>query len=337
MFAAGLLAGGADVAARKLARSPRRRAQASLRRDARIAEPVMPGSASRQSRARPGQRWPGSLPVAASQAGDTAPGRGQQPGLHIGVLGPLTVNGQAGALVPAQSQLIVALALNRGGLSNGQLRGLLGADRGTPEARGLAPAAHRQDPARAWPGRRRPGVDRAPGSRPVRPAPDAWVDWREFETLAGQRHRDRRRRELLARRSAWFGGSRSQDASTGGSTRNWSSRSRRGSSAPLSRWRAQPGQPRPGRGGQGGEDRARRRLVCRAALADPDARRARRRQPGWGPRGLGPLPGRVSEIAADGQPDPATPAVYSALSRAEPAARPSQASAQHAPSARFPG
>jgi DNA-binding SARP family transcriptional activator len=54
-------------------------------------------------------------------------------GLHIGVLGSLTVNGQAGALVPAQSQLIVALALHQDGLSNGKLRNLLGADAGHPK------------------------------------------------------------------------------------------------------------------------------------------------------------------------------------------------------------
>jgi hypothetical protein len=55
------------------------------------------------------------------------------PSLRIGLLGSLTVNGQAGALVPAQSQLILALALNRGGLSNRQLRRLLGADAGHPK------------------------------------------------------------------------------------------------------------------------------------------------------------------------------------------------------------
>src|SRR5689334_4501285 len=48
--------------------------------------------------------------------------------LRIGVLGHFMVNGQAGALVPAQSQLILALALTRGGLGNVQLRRLLGAD-----------------------------------------------------------------------------------------------------------------------------------------------------------------------------------------------------------------
>jgi DNA-binding SARP family transcriptional activator len=55
------------------------------------------------------------------------------PSLRIGLLGSLTVNGQAGALVPAQSQLIVALALNRNGLSNRQLRSLLGADAAHPK------------------------------------------------------------------------------------------------------------------------------------------------------------------------------------------------------------
>jgi len=49
--------------------------------------------------------------------------------LRIGVLGPLTINGQPGALLPAQTQLIVALALHReGGLPNRELCQLLGAD-----------------------------------------------------------------------------------------------------------------------------------------------------------------------------------------------------------------
>jgi DNA-binding SARP family transcriptional activator len=50
-------------------------------------------------------------------------------GLRIGVLGPLTVNGRPGALLPAQTQLIVALALHgAAGLPGRRLRTLLGSD-----------------------------------------------------------------------------------------------------------------------------------------------------------------------------------------------------------------
>ena len=63
-------------------------------------------------------------------AGDTA----EESGLRIGVLGTFTVNGAPAALQPAQSQLILALALNgRDGLSNAQLCFLLGADPDHPK------------------------------------------------------------------------------------------------------------------------------------------------------------------------------------------------------------
>jgi len=89
--------------------------------------------------ASPGERTAPEAPEAPELLpGEAAyvPGhdaRRHGPGLHIGVLGSLTVNGQAGALVPAQSQLIVALALHQDGLSNGKLRSLLGADAGHPK------------------------------------------------------------------------------------------------------------------------------------------------------------------------------------------------------------
>ena len=55
-------------------------------------------------------------------------------GLRIGVLGTLTINGLAGGLVPAQSQLILALALaGTSGLSNRQLCEQLGADPDHPK------------------------------------------------------------------------------------------------------------------------------------------------------------------------------------------------------------
>jgi DNA-binding SARP family transcriptional activator len=59
---------------------------------------------------------------------------GHEPGLRIGVLGTFTINGAPAALQPAQSQLILALALNgRDGLSNAQLCYLLGADPDHPK------------------------------------------------------------------------------------------------------------------------------------------------------------------------------------------------------------
>lgn len=103
--------------------------------------------------------------------------------LRIGVLGSLTVNGHAGALVPAQSQLILALALNRAGLANGQLRRLLGADASHPK-----PA----DSLRQLIARTRRALGQAPGSREwiehlghghYALHRDAWLDWREFEQL----------------------------------------------------------------------------------------------------------------------------------------------------------
>jgi DNA-binding SARP family transcriptional activator len=103
--------------------------------------------------------------------------------LRIGVLGSLMVNGHAGALVPAQSQLILALALTRGGLRNVRLRRLLGADASHPK-----PA----DSLRQLIARTRRTLGQAPGGREwiehlghghYALHPDAWLDWREFETL----------------------------------------------------------------------------------------------------------------------------------------------------------
>ena len=105
------------------------------------------------------------------------------PSLRIGMLGSLTVNGQAGGLVPAQSQLIVVLALNRSGLSNRQLRSSLGADAGHPK-----PA----DSLRQLITRTRRALGRASdgrewiehlGNGTYALHPDAWVDLHEFEAL----------------------------------------------------------------------------------------------------------------------------------------------------------
>jgi DNA-binding SARP family transcriptional activator len=105
--------------------------------------------------------------------------------LRIGLLGSLTINGQAGALVPAQSQLIVALALHGDGLSNTQLRRLLGADATHPK-----PA----DSLRQLIARTRRALGRPPDGREwiehrghgvYGLHPEARVDCLEFEALTG--------------------------------------------------------------------------------------------------------------------------------------------------------
>ncbi|HET9894475.1 MAG TPA: bacterial transcriptional activator domain-containing protein [Streptosporangiaceae bacterium] len=115
-------------------------------------------------------------------------GRGAQEtragGLRIGVLGQLTINGQPGALLPAQTQLIVALALHgRTGLRNRQLCELLGTDSEHPKPadslrqliartrRQLGQAADGQEWIEHL-GHGRYGLHS-----------DSRLDWREFETL----------------------------------------------------------------------------------------------------------------------------------------------------------
>ncbi len=104
--------------------------------------------------------------------------------LHIGILGTLTINDQPGALVPAQSQLIVALALSgTGGLSNRRLCGLLGADSDHPRP---------TDSLRQLIVRTRRQLGRAPdggewiehrGHGVYALHKDAMVDWAEFDAL----------------------------------------------------------------------------------------------------------------------------------------------------------
>ncbi|MGI9005551.1 MAG: BTAD domain-containing putative transcriptional regulator [Streptosporangiaceae bacterium] len=126
------------------------------------------------------------VPEPAGHVPAAGPDAGSDPGLRIGLLGALTVNGQAGALVPAQSQLIVALALHPAGLPNRRLRVLLGADAAHPKP----PDSLRQLIART-----RRALGRAPDGREwiehlghglYALHPRAQVDWREFETLTGQ-------------------------------------------------------------------------------------------------------------------------------------------------------
>jgi DNA-binding SARP family transcriptional activator len=77
---------------------------------------------------------PGCTPGEATGASKNSVAPARLPGLRIGVLGPLTVNGQPGALLPAQTQLVVALALHREtGLPNRELCKLLGTDAGHPK------------------------------------------------------------------------------------------------------------------------------------------------------------------------------------------------------------
>ena len=122
----------------------------------------------------PGASWLASDPAAAGQ-----------PQLRIGLLGSLTVNGQAGALLPAQSQLIVALALNEGGLCNHQLRALLGADPLHPKpADSLRQLIVRTRRALGRAGDDREWIQHLGHGRYALHQ-DAWVDWREFERLTG--------------------------------------------------------------------------------------------------------------------------------------------------------
>jgi DNA-binding SARP family transcriptional activator len=130
---------------------------------------------------RPEQREP-DQPAQASAAG-----------LRVGVLGTFTVNGAPAKLQPAQSQLVLALALNGSdGLSNGQLCYLLGADPDHPKPsdslRQLIVRTRRQL-GRAADGRE--WIEHLGGGQYAL-HPDARFDWADFESLceAGLRARD---------------------------------------------------------------------------------------------------------------------------------------------------
>jgi DNA-binding SARP family transcriptional activator len=107
--------------------------------------------------------------------------------LRIGVLGTLTVNGSPGALLPAQSQLILSLALaGQDGLSNQQLCYLLGADPDHPKP---------SDSLRQLIVRTRRQLGRAPdgrewiehlGAGQYSLHPEARFDWHEFDALTKQ-------------------------------------------------------------------------------------------------------------------------------------------------------
>jgi DNA-binding SARP family transcriptional activator len=116
---------------------------------------------------------------------DQADSTDEEASLRIGVLGTFTVNGAPAALQPAQSQLILALALNgRDGLSNAQLCCLLGADPDHPKP---------SDSLRQLIVRTRRQLGRAPdgrewiehlGAGQYALYPDAKFDWADFEELS---------------------------------------------------------------------------------------------------------------------------------------------------------
>ena len=121
----------------------------------------------------------------------------QRASLRIGVLGTFTVNGAPAALQPAQSQLILALALNgQDGLSNGQLCYLLGADPDHPKPsdslRQLIVRTRRQL-GRAADGREWI-VHLGAGQYALHP--DAKFDWADFEELSERGMQDRDRASL---------------------------------------------------------------------------------------------------------------------------------------------
>ncbi|HUZ51991.1 MAG TPA: bacterial transcriptional activator domain-containing protein [Streptosporangiaceae bacterium] len=177
VFGAGMLTGALTVA---LAGWFRPRSQDSGAGQPPAASDAAPAGAvevrARQARPRRGA-------VASPVPAEPPP---PAPSLRIGVLGSLTINGQAGALVPAQSQLIVALALNRDGLSNRKLRVLLGADSGHPKpADSLRQLIARTRRALGQAGDGREWIEHL-GHGQYALHPDTRVDWREFETLTAE-------------------------------------------------------------------------------------------------------------------------------------------------------
>jgi DNA-binding SARP family transcriptional activator len=193
IFSVGMLAGALAVLVSGWLRDHQ---QAGRPRPARLTAAVpAPRIAAGRGRAVPPRAPVLTLvPDRPTQAQESGPGRPDLPaavrlpdrGLSIGLLGPLTVNGQAGALVPAQSQLIVALALHPAGLQNRRLRVLLGADDAHPKP----PDSLRQLIART-----RRALGRAADGREwieyrghgvYALHPDARVDWREFDALTAE-------------------------------------------------------------------------------------------------------------------------------------------------------
>lgn len=172
VFCVGMLAGALAVVVSSHLRAY---APVSLTQLASAEEPVAPAPEEGVKPSPPQLRAP------AQRTQDEATS-----GLRIGMLGPLTINGQAGALVPAQSQLIVALALHRDGLPNRRLRALLGTDAAHPRP----PDSLRQLIARTRRALGRATDDREwiehLGGGVYCLHPKARVDWREFEMLTDE-------------------------------------------------------------------------------------------------------------------------------------------------------
>ena len=137
--------------------------------------------------------------LAGNEVADGAPADGSPAAalagpLRIGILGSFTINGASGSLLPAQSQLILALALNGSvGLSNPQLGYLLGADPDHPKP---------SDSLRQLIARTRRQLGHAPGGGEwivhlgggqYSLHPDTRFDWTDFSVLAerGLAARDR--------------------------------------------------------------------------------------------------------------------------------------------------
>jgi DNA-binding SARP family transcriptional activator len=124
---------------------------------------------------------PGDAPALALEAPPRAPS------LRIGVLGALTINGRPGALLPAQSQLLVSLALHHhDGLSNGQLRVLLGTDPAHPKpADSLRQLIARTRRALGKTGDGKEWIEHTGNGRYALHS-HARVDWHEFQALIAE-------------------------------------------------------------------------------------------------------------------------------------------------------
>ncbi|MEP7026618.1 MAG: hypothetical protein ABJB47_23005, partial [Actinomycetota bacterium] len=150
--------------------------------------PYPSGTGTGLAEAWPVTAEPGPAPLAQPAVNGRHASSAQAPAadgvLRIGILGSFTVNGSAGALLPAQSQLILALALNGAvGLSNPQLGYLLGADPDHPKP---------SDSLRQLITRTRRQLGRAPDAREwivhlgggqYALHPDARFDWADFSAL----------------------------------------------------------------------------------------------------------------------------------------------------------
>ena len=149
--------------------------------------------AVRPQAVRPHEQGADALEAPAADPPAEVQAETRPPSLRIGVLGAFTINGQPGALLPAQSQLVLALAMHApSGLSNQQLCYLLGADPDRPKP---------SDSLRQLIVRTRRQLGRAPdrrewiehmGGGQYALHPGARFDWQEFSQLTteGMRSRD---------------------------------------------------------------------------------------------------------------------------------------------------